>query len=762
MRSRARVSTIVICCFVVGLGVLAIGATGASGSKTGTFFGKPTRIGATETNGQLKAVSCPSATTCFAVGLDGNSQAVVSQGTLTGAGWTWTSLNEFSRVFRIDIPLFSIVCPTDKSCVAVGYDGLNQAIVANALVLQGKWYWSVLDVVPPDASKKDFLKSVSCSTATTCVAVGNNARNQGIVTTGHNAGGTWTWSRIEDLRSDGSGAGHLTSISCGGSATCVAVGYDGAGQSIQTIGTELRGSWTWSPSTVVAPDNSGSGQLDGVDCASAVSCVAVGVDGSYLPIETAGVKAGGSWTWSPSASVTPDGSGTGSFKSVSCFSPTSCIAVGYDSDTQAIYSAGTESGATWTWAPLNEIAPDAEGYGFLNGIACVSDSSCVTVGLDGNNHSIYASGHANNGSWSWSSSHAMASATHNGSSLKAVSCFDTTSCMAVGVDSANNPIFTAGSESHAKWTWTPSAFVPPDTSVSGYLGAGDLTGVSCPSATACIAVGTDSSLQAFYSVATRANDVWSWSAAGKVTPDARDQQGYLNDVSCPTATMCVAVGRDTSVHPIFTVGTEANGAWSWTPSTDIASDSSGHGRLDGITCPSATNCIAVGFDGQAREIATTGTDADGTWSWSTSFIVSSDGTGGGYLSAISCPSATTCVGVGFDAKRAPIVAVATQQGQSWTWQRSVRIAFDDSTHGYLNGVSCPSATSCIAVGFDGHNRAIYVNGTQLAHAWKWTGSIRVPSDQTGHGFFDSVSCPGATTCVAVGNDGDYQAIADSN
>ncbi len=761
MKSIARVLVIVACAVMLAVGALSIPVMTASGAKAEPLFGVPTRIPATGTNGQLKDVTCPTATTCIAVGLDGDNQAVSSVGIELGVTWTWSPSREIEPGLRVQTYLFGVACPTATSCVAVGYDGSNQSIYASATLSQGKWYWSLLGVVSPDGSKSDYLESVSCASATTCVAVGNNGRREEIFTIGSEANGTWTWSRIRDMPADSSQAGYLTSVSCGDSTTCVAVGYDGDGQSIDVVGDRSGTNWTWSMSSPVTSDSSGTGELNGIDCASATSCVAVGLDGDYEPITVIGDESGATWIWTTANTVTPDSTGSGAFKSVNCTSASSCVAVGYDSNAQAIFSSGVDSGTSWTWSAASLVAPDAEGYGFLNGVACITASSCVAVGLDGNDHSIVSAGSEASGEWSWSQSAVVGSASLNNTYLNSVSCFLATSCMAVGADTGNNAIFSSGVESNGRWTWSPTEDVPPDTLQSGYLGTGDLTGVSCPSATTCVAVGTDSSLQAFYSVATQVNGVWSWSTGSRIAPDT-SAKSYINDVSCPSAAMCVAVGRDTSVQAIYSVGVQTDGAWSWSASTTIAADSAGHGRLDGVNCPTVTKCLAVGYDSMHREISATGTDVSGVWTWSAPTVIPPDSSGGGYLALVSCPSATTCVTVGFDAKHEPIVAVATLRGQSWTWQRTQEITPDRTKHGYFNGVSCASTVTCVAVGYDSDGHAIYSRGTRIGNAWKWTDSIGVASVRQGHGFFNDVSCFNPLSCVVVGYDGSPQAIADSN
>ena len=123
MKSIARVLVIVACAVMLAVGALSIPVMTASGAKAEPLFGVPTRIPATGTNGQLKDVTCPTATTCIAVGLDGDNQAVSSVGIELGVTWTWSPSREIEPGLRVQTYLFGVACPTATSCVAVGYDG---------------------------------------------------------------------------------------------------------------------------------------------------------------------------------------------------------------------------------------------------------------------------------------------------------------------------------------------------------------------------------------------------------------------------------------------------------------------------------------------------------------------------------------------------------------------------------------------------------------------------------------------------------------
>jgi photosystem II stability/assembly factor-like uncharacterized protein len=100
---------------------------------------------------------------------------------------------------------------------------------------------------------------------------------------------------------------------------------------------------------------------------------------------------------------------------------------------------------------------------------------------------------------------------------------------------------------------------------------------------------------------------------------------------------------------------------------------------------------------------------------------------GDTLNAISCPSASTCFAVG----DLGTILVTTNGGTTWSGQAS-------PTNETLRGISCPSTTICYAVGDAG--TIIKTDGSG------WFGQPQ-PS---GRVELTGISCPSASTCYAVG------------
>lgn len=238
------------------------------------------------------------------------------------------------------------------------------------------------------------------------------------------------------------------------------------------------------------PTSAGAGatSLNGVSCQTARNCLAVG---STLQPDGHTTAAGESWdgtAWR--AAVPPVAAAAASSKltSVWCYSADRCAAVGIftsDQDSHQGLAAYWDHG-TWTAGP----APyHGAGDTLLNGISCGSPARCVTVGLD-----IDPAG----------SRLGMAAQEWDGSRWRpfpdgpalppahtpmpsALSCWDATSCLAVGgagmyvhANDGKPAAWALGPAGH----WAPAPVPPP----AGGAG-GTLLGVACPAPDQCMAVG---------------------------------------------------------------------------------------------------------------------------------------------------------------------------------------------------------------------------------------------------------------------------------
>lgn len=109
------------------------------------------------------------------------------------------------------------------------------------------------------------------------------------------------------------------------------------------------------------------------------------------------------------------------------------------------------------------------------------------------------------------------------------------------------------------------------------------SGVSCVSATACVAVGSYlNSGSAFRTLAESWNGT-CWSLVASPQPGDGDS---LNGVSCTSVTACMAVGGYDFLHGTRTLVESWDGTrWSVVPSPDVGTNGN---DLFGVSCASAT------------------------------------------------------------------------------------------------------------------------------------------------------------------------------
>ena len=224
------------------------------------------------------------------------------------------------------------------------------------------------------------------------------------------------------------------------------------------------------------------------------------------------------------------------------------------------------------------------------------------------------------------------------------------------------------------------------------LDDGVFNGVSCTTADACTAVG-DAALQPPFDAVVALAERWDGSqwTIQNVPDPAGKAAGATNKfeaVSCSSSTACIATGTDApppnEIFEPMAEGWDGN-AWRIQNTPALPDDFE---NLDGVSCTSASACISVAsWTGQAAE------RWDGAH-WTLQSLPP-DLVGGGGLTAVSCTSPLVCTGVGF-AVTGPLADF--WDGTIWSPDSLPIPPGDSGPAAELSGVSCPSATTCTAVG----------------------------------------------------------------
>ena len=230
------------------------------------------------------------------------------------------------------------------------------------------------------------------------------------------------------------------------------------------------------------------------------------------------------------------------------------------------------------------------------------------------------------------------------------------------------------------------------------------------------------------------------------SPNLGSNGDTLNGISCVTSTDCVAVGDYTTSAGIMQTLIEAwNGtAWSVSPSPN---PNTGGDLLNSVYCTSATFCEAVGYEG-----STSGSIQNLIESWNgTAWSVtpSPDVGSSDQLLGIFCTSSTSCMAVGSADQPGPLAEA--WNGTAWS---IVPTASSSGGYASLSGVWSASSSSCVAVG---NNFVTSSSATKtLVESWKGTAWFIIPSpnpkgpyskDDTLFGVW----CASSSYCVAVGS-----------
>ncbi len=684
-------------------------------------------------NGELRGVSCVSASFCMAVGdyeyAAGQTFAEVWNGS------TWSIVPTASK--DISDILFGVSCVSASFCTAAGqYSTGTVSSPGVARTLIETWNgsgWS-LAASPNNGADGNFLQGVSCVSAGSCTAVGHYDNASGVDVTLVESWNGSTWS-IVPSRNRGTGGDSLDGVSCLSADACTAVGsFTALPEGTAETLVETWNGTAWS--TVASPGKfQGGGGLNAVSCVSASSCTAVGEYESATGGTGATLVV--SWNGTAWSQVSSPDSGTASnyLDGVSCVTASFCVAVGTGS---ASTLAETWNGSTWSIGST----PDPGSYeNDLYGVSCRSASSCAAGGVSYTSSLIPEAAAE---SWNGSTWSAVTTPDHQvfADESSGVSCVTASFCAAVGSYVQTTSIETGGSVSKTlieSWNGTAWSRV---TSPDQYQHNNALNAVSCPSASSCTAVGTFVTSNGEHTQTLV--ESWNGSAWSKVTSPNNGsirESNALVGVSCVSASFCAAVGSDFpgSSNPQTLIESWNGSAWSIVPSPATGFS----GSLSAVSCVSASFCTAAGFytPSEGSPVQT----LVETWNGSSWSVVSSPNSGtGDELAGVSCVSASFCTAVG---QAAGSTLVESWNGSAWS---IVSSPDNGTTSNSLDSVSCSSASSCAAVG--SYQAA---SGVSLTLAESWDGTawsiVTSPNPTAGNNGLLGVSCLSASSCTAAGD-----------
>ena len=378
----------------------------------------------------------------------------------------------------------------------------------------------------------------------------------------------------------------------------------------------------------------------------------------------------------------------------------SCALSGQPGSTKVVRVLGQAKGT-----PLGVGQPAPTGASDLGAVSCATARRCWAVGIAGPNPApatgVAVIAATKDGGLNWTAQQVAGGSTPQ---LSGVSCPTSTECMAVGSNGASLPgsgVVITTSDAGAIWS---AASSPQNALV--------VSSVTCASPTDCTAIVSDGTS--------------TWSAHSPDFGQSWQQEGDLpstfqpeNDLTCLAGGICLDAGYvpTSNSHGQGAVAVSADGGQTWA----LASVPAGVGVLQSTACPSTSVCLAAGTTGTtvsdvvpAKGLLLRSTDGGHTWEQSPIPLPIED------VYGMDCPSADQCAMVGtfwFGLPEIGVgsVAESTDAGVTFrgtlTWYTPIT----------LTAVDCPSTSTCIAVG--GHTVA-HITLLQPVHRPAKTGNVR--------------------------------------
>jgi hypothetical protein len=541
--------------------------------------------------------------------------------------------------------LLSVSCTSATRCMAVGTDAAKVPI---AQVWNGA-SWNYVAV----PARGQALNSVACPAAGDCLAVGN-------------LGVADQWNGKSWKRTPTPYGTRLRGLACPGKTLCLA-----AGQASYARGDGGILRWNgkaWAKVSVPRPAGASSASLASIWCTSARYCLAVGSDtvaGKDQPI--AASFNGKKWSLITAPPIPVAG--------VSCTAARNCIAI-------SLSNSALWNGSTWTQLSTPHV-------GQLDSISCPGAGSCIAI----NGSSAIG--------WSGSSWSTLAAPASPGG-ITALWCGSPSECVAVGT---GGPIGSVAQRWNGTY-WTGLRTGKQDSLLS----------VSCTNPNDCVALGGYLSQHAVSSTMSMQWDGRSWS----LTSDLSEP---VTQVSCTSFTFCMAVGNAAGAQ-----GAELRwNGFTWSPAGTTGT------LLGGVSCTSKAFCMTIGWQGS-------------TYSWNGSGWVNQSGTSQVNgdditLSSVACASPSLCNTAGSyfysdcvscnQCSGCDDTFAVTEEWNGASWDPNTSSAA-------LSGgdISCPTTTFCLDV--------------DANRAWTWTAGNWKPLKGTLPTGLTSVSCASATSCLAVG------------
>lgn len=368
---RLAVGVLAVAVSVVAGSVVAAVPTGATSPK---WFIAPSPNPSGSTGAQLYGVACPSRTSCFAVGYSAGAQGTGLKSLVEHwNGSRWAIMASANPSGAIQTILHAVSCPSTTSCFAVG--SYYTASTAHRTVAE-HWNgtrWAIMAIPSPPGTQNTILQGVSCPSTKSCFAVGGQSPNRTVAE--HWNGSRWSMMAIPNP--SGSTSTDLYAVSCPTTSSCFAVGSYAFGETAGLVDHWNGKAWRIMPTA--RRSNTTGVTLYGVSCSSTTNCFAVGYFSVAGGAFRTHVQHWDGTRWGIPSSPNYPGSYDTTLFGVSCPGAKSCFAVGLyfvSSPTDPGSVVEHWNGTSWTIM----TSPHRLGDQDLRGASCPSTTTCFAVG----------------------------------------------------------------------------------------------------------------------------------------------------------------------------------------------------------------------------------------------------------------------------------------------------------------------------------------------------------------------------------------------
>jgi hypothetical protein len=346
--------------------------------------------------------------------------------------------------------------------------------------------WAITSTPNPVNTLNAYLWGTSCTTSLTCTAVGqyeSNGTNNKPVPLAERWNGTeWAIQTTPYLGEPKQAI--LYSVACASATSCIAVGFNESSSGTYFSLSESWNGTEWKVKTTPEPTGTLNSLLDGVSCSSASACTAIGYYENSSGVELPFAERWNGTEWTGQSMPAPTGAKATNPSGVSCPSASACTAGGYYTNSSGVRVPFAEAWNGTSWAVQSVPNPSTSKRTEVRGISCTSSTACTMVGVY-ETTAVYRVPFAarwNGTAWAEQSVPSPSGTKYN--SLDAVSCASSAACTAVGVSfsNASQSVTLAEHWNGTEWTVQPT---PNNEKDEGWLSGG----VSCPSLTMCAAVG---------------------------------------------------------------------------------------------------------------------------------------------------------------------------------------------------------------------------------------------------------------------------------